>query len=163
MLLTIRLKPFHSLKVKWGKSMDYQFQRIGKSEPTIAGNLSRVCRELARLGEVGQSAAGRVQLAGEAFGRFTPADLLGFLDPEGTEQAASREYVQSARWLVIARNALLIGLVLFIWLSLSWMISQYQVDLAAHPADAGQSFLVLWQQAFKTGNPLLSSSTNRES
>jgi hypothetical protein len=98
--------------------MDYQFQRIGKSKPTIADNLSRVCHELGGLGEVGQSAAGRVQLAGEAFERFTPADLLGFLDPKGTEQAASREHVQSARWPVIARNALLISLVLFTWLSL---------------------------------------------
>jgi hypothetical protein len=136
--------------------MDYQFQRIGKFESTIADNLSRVCRELVTLGEVGQYAAGRVQVAGEAFERFTSADLLGFLDPEGTEQAASREQVQSARWLVIARNALFIGLVLFTLLSLSWTISLYQVDLATHPADDGQSFLALWLQAFKTGNPLLS-------
>lgn len=143
MLLTIRSTLFHSLKVKWGKSMDHQFQRIGKSQPRIASSLSSVCRELGGLGKVGQSAAERVQLAGEAFEQFTPTDLLRFLDPEGTEEGASREQMQSARWQVIARNALLIGLILFTWISLSWMISQYQVALATHSVDAGQSAALL--------------------
>jgi hypothetical protein len=137
------------------RNMSYSFQRLGSIEPVVAGNLSAVCGELAALGVAGQSAAGRVHLAGDAFERFTPADLSGFLDPLGTAQAVAQEKRQSARWLIITRNLLLASLILFTWLGLSWIISQYQVDLATHSADANLSFLALWQNGFGTGNLLL--------
>ena len=116
-----------------------------------ATELSAACAQLRKSGA--PSAASRIAEIGSHVGTIDFPVLEKLADPEGAadEIAASRQRpVRTAHTL---RNICALLPLLVTWIALGLASRAYSSDLAAHPANSTEPFLLLWQQGFGSGFP----------
>ncbi len=121
--------------------------------------LVRMSEGLGRTSLVAAHAAERLIRASRSTAFLTPAELYQYVDPAAVERSFDQEQSRAVQRLLLVRNLLFILPVILTFAALGLALILYQADVTSHPQDASQSFLLLWESGFNTGNALFAAST----
>lgn len=120
--------------------------------PAISESIQTLAEKSTRLGA--KRVAERLLVADRDIQFFTPAELYQYIDSAGVEKTIALEHMRLVQRLILIRNIFFILPLILTFAALGWAFIQYQGDIALHPQDANQSFWLLWEIGFNTGNTL---------